>query len=167
MDIRKKYLIFVVEDNKMYNQLITGHLSKNGYSSLKSFTSGKECIEAVQNNEIPNIVIQDYFMSEMNGLEVLQKVKKIIPNVEFIFLTANEDIDVAVSTMKSGAYDYVIKDNVALDKVVNKIQKIIRVFELERKNKQIQFLVRMFLILLFVVAISSILIFALDIFHIM
>jgi len=167
MDIKKKYLIFVVEDNKMYNQLITAHLSKNGYANLKSFTSGIECIEAVQNNVIPDIIIQDYFMNEMNGLEVLQKVKKIVPNVEFIFLTANEDIEVAVSTMKWGAYDYVIKDNVALDKVVNKIQKIIRVFELERKNKQIQFLVRMVLILLFVVAVSSILIFALDIFHIM
>jgi DNA-binding NtrC family response regulator len=167
MDIKKKYLIYVVEDNKMYNQLIMGHLSKSGYTSLKSFTSGKECIDAVQNKEIPNIVIQDYFMDEMNGLEVLQNVKKIIPNAEFIFLTANEDIEVAVSTMKSGAYDYVIKDNVALDKVVNKIQKIIKVFELERKNKQIQFLVRIFLLLLFVVAVSSILIFALDIFHIM
>ena len=161
MDIKKKYLIFVVEDNKMYNHLIIGHLNKNGYSNLKSFTSGNECIEAVKNKEIPNIVIQDYFMDEMNGLEVLQKVKKIVPNTEFIFLTANEDISVAVSTMKSGAYDYVIKDNVALDKVVNKIQKIIKVFELERKNKQIQVLVRVFLLLLLVIAVSSILIFAL------
>jgi DNA-binding NtrC family response regulator len=167
MDVSKKYLIFVVEDNKMYNHLIMGHLNKNGFSNVKSFSSGIECFDAVKNKEIPNIVIQDYFMNEMNGLEVLQRVKKINPNTEFIFLTANEDLTVAVSTMKSGAYDYVIKDNVALDKVVNKIQKIIRVFELERKNKQIQFLVRMFLLLLFVIAISSILIFALDIFHIM
>jgi DNA-binding NtrC family response regulator len=167
MDTKKKYLIFVVEDNEMYNQLIAGHLKKNGFSNVKSFNSGKKCIEALQNNEIPNIIIQDYFMNEMNGLEVLQNVKKIVPESEFIFLTANEDIDVAVSTIKSGAYDYVIKDDVALDKVVHKIQKIIRVFELERTNRQIQLLVRMFLILLFVVAVASILIFALDIFHIM
>jgi DNA-binding NtrC family response regulator len=167
MDIKKKYLIFVVEDNKLYNQLITGHLSKNGYTNVKSYTTGKECLEAVKNKEIPNIVIQDYFMNEMNGLEILHKVKKIIPKAEFIFLTANEDVEVAVSTMKSGAYDYVIKDNVALEKVENKIQKIIKVFELEHKNKQIQILVRVFLLLLFVVAVSSILIFALDIFHIM
>ena len=167
MDTKKKYLIFVVEDNEMYNQLIAGHLKKNGFSNVKSFTSGKKCIEALQNNEIPNIIIQDYFMNEMNGLEVLQNVKKIVPEAEFIFLTANEDIDVAVTTIKSGAYDYVIKDDVALDKVVHKIQKIIKVFELERTNRQIHLLVRMFLILLFLVAVASILIFALDIFHIM
>ena len=167
MDTKKKYLIFVIEDNEMYNLLIAGHLKKNGFTNVKSFTSGKKCIEAIQNKEIPNIIIQDYFMNEMNGLEVLQNVKNIFPEIEFIFLTANEDVEVAVSTMKSGAYDYVIKDNVALDRVVNKIQKIIKVFELERSNRQIQLLVRIFLILLFVIAVSSILIFALDIFHIM
>lgn len=167
MDGKKKYLIFVVEDNEMYNQLIVSHLKKNGFFNVKSFTAGNECIEAVRKNEIPEIVIQDYFMNEMNGLEVLRNVKKIAPKAEFIFLTANEDVEVAVSTIKSGAYDYVIKDNVALDKVLHKIQKIVRVFELERRNKQIQFLVRMFLILLFVVAVASILIFALDIFHVL
>jgi DNA-binding NtrC family response regulator len=167
MDIRKKYLIFVVEDNNTYNHLVVGHLRKNGFTSVKSFSSGKDCIEAVLNKEVPNIIIQDYFMNEMNGLEVLQKVKKVIPDAEFIFLTGNEDIEVAVTTMKSGAYDYVIKDNVALDKVVNKIQKIIKVFELERKNKQIQFLVRMFVLLVSVVIVFSILIFAFDIFHVL
>jgi DNA-binding NtrC family response regulator len=167
MDIRKKYLIFVVEDNNTYNHLVVGHLGKSGFTNVKSFSSGKDCIEAVLNKEVPNIIIQDYFMNEMNGLEVLQKVKKIIPDTEFIFLTGNEDIEVAVTTMKSGAYDYVIKDNVALDKVVNKIQKIIKVFELERKNKQIQFLVRMFVLLVSVVIVFSILIFAFDIFHVL
>lgn len=79
MDIKKKYLIFVVEDNNMYNHLVTGHLKKNGYTNVKSFDSGKECIEAVQSKVIPNIIIQDYFMNEMTGLEVLQKVKNLIP----------------------------------------------------------------------------------------
>lgn len=165
MDARKKYLIYVVEDNEIYNQLIIKHLEKNGFTNIKSFASGKDCISAIQKNEFPNIVIQDYFMSEMNGLEVLQNVKKISPASEFIFLTANEDIDVAVNTMKSGAFDYVIKDNVALDKVVNKIQKIIRVVELERKNKQIQKLIRIFIVFVLILIILSILLFTVDIFH--
>lgn len=158
-------MIFVVEDNKLYNQLIVGHLSKSGYTNVKSYSSGKECIEAIKNKEVPNIVIQDYFMNDMNGIEVFQKVKKIVPKVEFIFLTANENVEVAVSVMRLGAYDYVIKDSVALDKVVNKIQKIIKILELERKNKQTKTLVRIFLVVVFVIIVFSILIFALDIFH--
>jgi len=165
MDIRKNYLIFVVEDNKLYNQLIVGHLSKSGYANVKSFTSGKECIDAIKNKEVPNIVIQDYFMNDMNGIEVFQKIKKLVPKTEFIFLTANENVEVAVSTMRLGAYDYVIKDSVALDKVVNKIQKIIKILELERKNKQTKTQVRIFLLVVFVIVVFSILIFALDIFH--
>lgn len=165
MDAKKRHQIFIVEDNQMYNQLVTGHLTKNGYSMVKSFLTGRECIEAIKNKEIPSIIVQDYFMNDMNGLDVLQKVKSTNPEIEFIFLTANEDIEVAVNTMKSGSYDYVIKDNVALDKVANKIQKIIKMFELERKNKQIHALIRVFVIFVLVILISSILIFAFDIFH--
>lgn len=158
-------MIFVVEDNKLYNQLIVGHLNKSGLTNVKSYSSGKECIEAVKNKEVPNIVIQDYFMNDMNGVEVFQRVKKLVPKAEFIFLTANENVEVAVSTMRLGAYDYVIKDSIALDKVVNKIQKIIKILELERKNKQTKILVRIFLLVVFVIMVLSILIFALDVFH--
>lgn len=77
-------------------------------------------------------------MEDMNGIEVLKKLKKISPKAEFIFLTGNESTEVAVNSIKYGAYDYIIKDDVALDKVNDKIVKIIKLKDLENKNRQIK-----------------------------
>jgi CheY-like chemotaxis protein len=48
MSEKKNNLIFVVEDNKMYNKLIVEYLSKNKFSNVKPFYSGEECVEAIQ-----------------------------------------------------------------------------------------------------------------------
>jgi DNA-binding NtrC family response regulator len=74
----------------------------------------------------------------MTGVEVLRKVKEVSPKTEFIFLTANESMEVAINTIKYGAYDYIIKDEVALKKVISKVQKINVLLDLNEKNKQIR-----------------------------
>ena len=48
------------------------------------------------------------------NVEVFKRVKKLSPKTDFIFLTANESTEVAVSSIKYGAFDYIIKDEVAL-----------------------------------------------------
>ena len=50
------------------------------------------------------------------NVEVFKRVKKLSPKTDFIFLTANESTEVAVSSIKYGAFDYIIKDEVALAK---------------------------------------------------
>ncbi len=127
------YLIFVVENNKIYNLMITKYLRKQGFSNVKSFISGEECIRTITEGLSPDIIIQDYSLDGMNGLEVLKRVKKISPNSEFIFFTSNENIEIAVDTIKYGAYDYIVKDKMALKKVVSKIHKLISMFKMQKK----------------------------------
>lgn len=139
MGVKSNLLIYVVEDNKLYNKLVCEFLQKQGYLNVKPFFTGRDCLEAVKNGDNPDIVIQDYHLDDTNGIAVLQAVKKRSKSSEFVFLTANEDMEVAVNTIKYGAFDYIIKDNdVALKKVVNKIQKITKMIELERRNKFIK-----------------------------
>jgi len=95
MDIKKYLLIYVVEDNLVYNRMVCEHLKKQNYTRVKSFVSGNECIKAVMNGENPNIVIQDYFLDDLNGIDVLKAVKAKYKEAEFIFLTSNENIEVA------------------------------------------------------------------------
>ena len=138
MDAKKSLLIYVVEDNKVYNKIVCEYLNKQNYTNIKSFESGKECIKTVKGGAKPDIVIQDYHLQDTNGIEVLLSVRKLSKLTEFVFLTANEDMDIAVNTIKYGAYDYIVKDNdVALKKVVDKIQKISKVIMLRRRNKSI------------------------------
>ena len=139
MLINKNLLIFVVEDNKMYNHMVTEFLKKQGFNKVKPFLCGKECIKAVKEGISPDIVIQDYFLEDMNGIDVLRNVQKHCKKSEFIFLTANENMEVAINSIKYGAYDYIIKDNdLAFKKVLNKIGKISRLFELQRRNDVIR-----------------------------
>lgn len=139
MAVNKNLLIYVVEDNKLYNKVVSDFLIKQGFKNVKSFLTGKECIKTVKGGESPHIVIQDYHLSDSTGIDVLLNVKKHSKNSEFIFLTANEDMEVAVNSIKYGAYDYIIKDNkVALKKVLYKIEKISKMIVLQRRNNAIK-----------------------------
>ncbi|MCY1719695.1 response regulator [Prolixibacteraceae bacterium Z1-6] len=139
MGANKDLLIYVVEDNKMYNKIVTEYLVREGFKKVKSFLSGKECLRAVKGGESPDIVIQDYHLQDSTGIDVLVNVKKHSKNSEFIFLTANEDMEVAVNSIKYGAFDYIIKDNdLSLKKVLNKIDKISKMILLQRRNKVIK-----------------------------
>lgn len=158
-------LIYVVEDNKVYNRLVAGYLNKKNFHNIKVFYSGNECVKAVKQGEQPDVVVQDYFMEGMNGLEVLKHVKKLSPKTEFIFLTGNESTEVAVNSIKYGAFDYIIKDKVALDKVNYKIRKILQVKQLEEKNKQIRKYMMVTVVILVLIVLFSLLIFVADIFN--
>jgi DNA-binding NtrC family response regulator len=140
----KNPLIFVVEDNQMYNKLVVSYLKTSKFTNVESFLSGEEALKNMDKN--PDIVIQDYLLEGMTGIEVLIKAKKSNPSVEFIFLSGQDSIDIAINSMKYGAYDYIVKDQMALQKLVNKINKINSVTELVKTNKRYKIGVVLFFI---------------------
>lgn len=144
MQNAKNPLIFVVEDNQMYNKLVVSYLKTNKFTNVMSFLSGEDVLKNMDKN--PDIVIQDYLLEGMTGIEVLIKAKKTNPNVEFIFLSGQDSIEIAINSMKYGAYDYIVKDQMALQKLVNKIYKITSVTELVKSNKRYKIGVIMFFI---------------------
>ena len=164
MAVKKNNLIYVVEDNKVYNKLVSEYLKNQNFTNVVSFFSGEECIEAVKKGNAPEIIIQDYFLEKMNGIDVLRKVKKLSPESEFIFLTNNESMEVAVNTIKFGAYDYIIKDRITLDKVMDRIQKISKLKNLEKRNKEIQKYILLSTGVLVLIIIFAFLYFVFDIF---
>ncbi len=166
MAAKKNNLIYVVEDNKVYNKFISEYLKKQNFINIKSFFSGEECVSAINAGENPEIIIQDYFLEKMNGIDVLLNVKKKSPETEFIFLTNNESMEVAVNTIKFGAYDYIIKDKITPDKVMDRIRKILKVKLLEKRNKQIQLFIVLFLIGILLIVLFAVLYFVVDIFNV-
>lgn len=144
MQNSKNPLIFVVEDNQMYNKLVVSYLKTNKLTNVESYLTGEEALQNMHKN--PEIIIQDYLLEGMTGIEVLIKAKKTNPNVEFIFLSGQDSIDIAINTMKYGAYDYIVKDQMALQKLVNKINKITSVTELVKSNKRYKIGVILFFI---------------------
>jgi DNA-binding NtrC family response regulator len=143
-------LIFVVEDNRVYNKLIVSYLKSNNFTNVMPFYSGEEVINNLYRN--PDIIIQDFLLDDgMNGIDVLKKAKEQGNEVEFIFLSGQDNIDVAINTMKYGAFDYIVKDQMALKKMVNKINKIQSVNKLVQSNKRYKSGVVTFFIILAVI----------------
>ena len=160
MDAKKSMLIFVVEDNVLFNKMVCEHLKKNNYTNLKSFVSGNECINAVMKGEHPDIVIQDYFLDDINGVDVLKAVKKQSRKSEFIFLTANEDIEVAIDSMKFGALDYIIKEKGdVLNRLVDKLNKVTKLILIKRKDKATRIAMILLVLILFLIIVSGILLY--------
>ncbi len=145
-------LIFVVEDNRVYNKLIMSYLKSNKFTNLMPFYNGEDAINNLYRN--PDIIIQDFLLDGMNGIEVLKKAKEMDSDVEFIFLSGQDNIDVAINTMKYGAYDYIVKDQMALKKMVNKINKIQSVNKLVKSNKRYKSGVIAFFVILAIIIVA-------------
>ena len=152
-------LIFIVEDNPVYNKLVVNYLHSKKFNRIESFFSGEECLKRI--GEKPDIIIQDYLLEGIDGIEVLKATKKIHPHTEFIFLSGQDSVDVAINTMKLGAYDYIIKDQMALKKMADKISKILAVQRLVKSNKRyktgiVLFFVALAVIILLLIGLSSV-----------
>jgi DNA-binding NtrC family response regulator len=162
MNNAKNPLIFIVEDNKIYNQLVAGFLEKKGFTNVKSFSTGEECLKNLNLN--PDIIIQDYLLQGMNGIEVLVRAKKHHPETEFIFLSGQDSMEVAVNTMRYGAYDYILKNDMTLDRLADKIGRILKAQKLARKNKMVRSFMLGFIAFLLLVILFFVLYFLTDTF---
>ncbi len=139
-------LIFIVEDNPVYNKLVVSYLHSKKFNRVESFMSGEECLKRI--NEKPDIIIQDYLLEGIDGLEVMKATKGIHPHIEFIILSGQDSIEVAINTLKYGAYDYIVKDQMALSKMADKITKIVATQQLVRNNNRFKIGIILFFVVL-------------------
>ncbi|VAW21108.1 hypothetical protein MNBD_BACTEROID01-2348 [hydrothermal vent metagenome] len=142
-------LIFVVIESKIYNNLVVGFLKSKKYRNIMSFTSGAECINNIHLK--PDIIISSYAMEDMNGLEIMKLAKEKDPEVDFFFLSAQNNVDVAVNLVKRGAYDYIVKDDKALDRLAKSIENAINVTKSVKVQQGFKIGVIGFFIILFII----------------
>lgn len=117
----KNLSILLIDDEQSQLDSLKRFLSKRG-NIVFTTTSGKEGLEIIKENRI-DLVISDYRMPVMSGLEVLESVKEINPGIDVVIITAYGNVDQAVEIMKGGAYDYLSKP-VDLDELENLINRI-------------------------------------------
>lgn len=142
-------LIFVVIESPIYNNLVVGFLKSKKYTNLMSFHTGKECIGQLKMN--PDIVVCNYSMEEMNGLELMKKIKSEKPETDFFFLSGQNDVEVAVSIIKHGAVDYIVKNDKALAKLARSIDITVNATKSVKVKKGFKIGVVGFFIILFII----------------
>jgi len=99
--------ILIVDDDGVMQETLSGVLKKRGYEMF-SVGSGNEALSTIKKNVI-DLILLDIRLPDIDGLEVLKKIKEFDTEILVIMMTAFSDVQTAVSAMKSGAYDYINK----------------------------------------------------------
>ncbi len=128
----KDYNILIIDDEAAQRDILTGYLKKKGFK-IFSASSGKEGIEIAGRNPV-DIILSDYKMPDLTGLEVLEHIKRINPEISFVILTAYGTVENAVKAMRLGAFDYISKP-VDLDELDIMIERIIENKNLKSENQ--------------------------------
>jgi DNA-binding NtrC family response regulator len=130
------FKIFVVEDNEWYGELLVHRLSQNPSHRVQRFTTARGCID--QLGERPDFITLDYSLPDAKGEQVLQQIRERLPGAEVIVISGQEDINTAVSLLRQGAYDYLVKDENTLDRLWNIVGKVDQQVRLRRENNQLR-----------------------------
>ena len=102
-----KMTIMIVDDEKIVRESLFHWFTKVGHTVEKA-ASGFEALEKLEKNPF-DLLFVDIRMPEMNGIELLEKVKAEYPETIVIIITAYASIETAVNAMKLGASDYLLK----------------------------------------------------------
>jgi two-component system alkaline phosphatase synthesis response regulator PhoP len=119
-----KKTILVVDDEKDIIDLLTYNLTKEGFSVLTA-RDGKEALEKVKQK--PNLIVMDIMMPEMNGLQVLQELKKekMTSGIPVLLLTAKGTETDEIVGLEVGADDYIVKP-VKIGKLIARVHTALR-----------------------------------------
>jgi DNA-binding NtrC family response regulator len=127
MDTLKKILL--IDDDKAIRLVLSAILKKHNYLPIE-IQDGYRAIELFK-RELPAAVLLDIKMPEMDGIQVLQELKKINSDVPIIIVTGYADIPTAVQAIKLGAYDFLQKPP-HVEKLILTLERAIENYELHK-----------------------------------
>ncbi|MBN2899458.1 MAG: sigma-54-dependent Fis family transcriptional regulator [Clostridia bacterium] len=125
------FKLLIVDDDTDYTKVLTKILSTENYA-IQTANSGEDAFFKVQLAHY-DLVLTDLMMSGMNGIELLEKIKKESPLTEVILITGFGTVENAVEAMRKGAYSYFIKGNDP-DELLMTISKIVQSTFIKKQN---------------------------------
>lgn len=114
--------IFLVEDDPFFGETLKYHLNLNPDFDIHLFPTGRECISNLYLK--PDIVCLDFGLPDISGDRLLKRIQETNNKIPIIVISGQEEIEVAVNFLKSGAEDYIVKSPHTKDLLWNSINKI-------------------------------------------
>ena len=129
--------ILIIEDEAAIRRVLRKIISEEdkGYQ-VSEAEDGLQGLEMMTQEDF-DLVLCDIKMPKMDGMEVLQKIKKVKPDTVIVMISGHGDIDVAIQTMKMGAYDYISKPP-DLNRLLNTVRNALDKKELIVQNKTLK-----------------------------
>lgn len=118
--------IVLVDDHHIVRQGLNFLLSTvEDLEVIKDFPDGQSFLSYIEHNELPDIVLLDLVMPEMNGIEITEILKKQYPQIKVLVLTSYVDDEHVISAIDKGADGYEMKD-VEPQKLIETIHKVLK-----------------------------------------
>jgi signal transduction histidine kinase len=126
--------ILVIDDEESILNLVAIILSNRGYQVAKACDAqtGLELVEALK----PSLVLLDYMMPHVDGLETLKEIRNRYPDTYVIMFTGKGNEEIAVALMKAGASDYILKP-FSNQNLVERIENVLKIRAVELKNREL------------------------------
>ena len=115
--------IFLVEDDEVYSFLLDTKLKEISNFDLMTFTTGEQCLENLYIN--PSIIILDYSLPGIDGLETLKRIRRENEYAKVIFLSGNDEPGLIEECKANGAFEYIVKDKDVAVKVYRSVTGIL------------------------------------------
>jgi two-component system, NtrC family, nitrogen regulation response regulator NtrX len=126
--------ILIIEDEAPIRRVLNKILSEeNDMYSVQEAEDGLQGIELVKNEDF-DLILCDIKMPKMDGVEVLQAIKKIKPEIPMVMISGHGDLETAIQTMRLGAFDYISKPP-DLNRLLNTVRNALDKKQLVVENK--------------------------------
>ena len=102
MHKEQKFKVYIVEDDAWYRELLVHIASLNPDFEVKSFSTAKDFLKAL--NENPDVVSLDFMLPDMEGVQVLQQIKKHNPEIEVLIVSQQDKIETALELLPIAAW---------------------------------------------------------------
>jgi len=132
-----KYDILIVEDEIDIREIISGILDDEGHNTRQAATSD-EALVSIQKRQ-PSLVVLDVWLkgSSMDGIELLDKLKENYPNMPVIVISGHGTVETAVSAIRKGAYDYIVKPFKS-EKLIVTVSRALENSRLRQENEELK-----------------------------
>ena len=121
----KKYSILVIDDEIEILDMLSRFLNRNPNFSVQTFSNPVSALSSINNNTKYDLVLLDIMMPQMNGLDVLEKLKEINSDQKVIMMTAYSTLDKVLKSHKIGATNYIMKPFSSLNEIEKKVVEVL------------------------------------------
>ena len=132
-----KKRVFVVDDEPKIGKLFSNVLERDGYE-VETYMNPVKMLDALDDGtEVPDVVLADMMMPEMNGVELLETLQERNTDIPVIIMTAHSSVQTAVEAMRQGAFHYLQKP-VNLEEMRALLEKALKLYGAQQELEQIK-----------------------------